>query len=93
MNETLVLGGGLAGAGAASLLAAAGRPVRLLEREPGPHHKVCGEFLSVEAQRDLERIGLDIARLGPVPIGGVRLVSGERGPRVAVEITEEPWGK
>jgi len=87
VNETLVLGGGLAGAGAASLLAAAGRPVRLLEREPGPHHKVCGEFLSVEAQRDLERIGLDIARLGPVPIGGVRLVSGEREAESALPFT------
>lgn len=78
MSEVLVLGGGLAGASAASLLAGAGTQVHLLEREAGPHHKVCGEFLSIEAQRDLERIGLDMAQLGPVPIERVRLISGTR---------------
>jgi flavin-dependent dehydrogenase len=78
VSEVLVLGGGLAGAGAACLLAGAGKRVRLLERESESHHKVCGEFLSIEAQRDITRIGLDLARLGAVPIDRVRLVSGKR---------------
>src|SRR3546814_6034100 len=64
VSEVLVLGGGLAGASAALELAQARIPVRLLERETGPRHKVCGEFLSVEAQRDLQRLGLDPAALG-----------------------------
>lgn len=78
VSDVLVLGGGLAGAGAAAILARSGRDVQLLERETGPHHKVCGEFLSIEAQRDLERIGIDVMALGAVPIGRVRLISGER---------------
>jgi len=47
--ENLVVGGGLAGAMAGLRLARAGRSVVLLEKEPGAHHKVCGEFLSPEA--------------------------------------------
>lgn len=87
VSGVLVLGGGLAGAGAASLLAGAGQTVRLLEREQGAHHKVCGEFLSIEAQRDLQRIGLDLERLGAVPIGRVRLVSGKRNAEAPLPFT------
>ncbi|MDG2002416.1 MAG: FAD-dependent monooxygenase [Novosphingobium sp.] len=87
MTEVVVLGGGLAGAGAASLLASAGQKVRLLEREAGPHHKVCGEFLSVEAQQDLARIGLDLAQLGAVPIDRIRLVSGRREAEAPLPFT------
>lgn len=78
VSETLILGGGLAGGAAASLLARAGRPVRLLERETGPHHKVCGEFLSAEAHQDLMHIGLDPLALGAVPIDRIRLARGSR---------------
>lgn len=78
VREALVLGGGMAGGSAALDLARRGVPVRLLERETGPHHKVCGEFLSVEAQRDLARIGFDVARLGAVPIGTLRVARGGR---------------
>lgn len=78
VSEVLVLGGGLAGGAAALQIAHGGVAVRLLEREGGPHHKVCGEFLSVEAQRDLAQIGFDVARLGAVPIDRVRLIRGGR---------------
>jgi flavin-dependent dehydrogenase len=78
VSDVLVLGGGLAGGAAATLLARAGMPVRLHERQSGPHDKICGEFLSIEAQRDLDRLGLDIARLGAVAIDRVRLTAGKR---------------
>lgn len=78
VSEVLVIGGGIAGGAAALQLARGGVPVRLLERETGPHHKICGEFLSVEAQRDLGRIGFDVARLGAVPIDRLRLIRGSR---------------
>lgn len=78
VSNVLILGGGLAGASAALELAQTRVPVRLLEREAGPQHKICGEFLSIEAQRDLQRLGLDPADLGAVPIDVVRLISGER---------------
>jgi flavin-dependent dehydrogenase len=68
MSEDLVIGGGVAGAAAAILLAQAGRTVTLLERETGPHDKVCGEFLSHEAVEALGRLGVDPVALGAVPI-------------------------
>ena len=82
--DVLVVGGGLAGAAAARLLAAAGRDVRVSEREPGPHHKVCGEFLSIEGVRELERLGLPANELGPMPIDRVRVVHGGRAVEAAL---------
>ena len=71
--EAVVVGGGLAGSGAAIQLARAGRDVVLIEREAQAQHKVCGEFLSREALRYLELLGIDVAGLGAVPIDAVRL--------------------
>ena len=77
VSEVLILGGGLAGATAALELAREGIAVRLVERDSGPSHKICGEFLSIEAQRDLARLGVDLAGLGAVPIDRVRLAHGK----------------
>ncbi|MGZ5986168.1 MAG: NAD(P)/FAD-dependent oxidoreductase [Caulobacteraceae bacterium] len=74
--HALVVGGGPAGAALAVLLARAGRRVILVEREAGAHDKVCGEFISGEAAGYLERLGLDIGRLGAVAIHKVRLAAG-----------------
>ncbi|XJJ70422.1 FAD-dependent monooxygenase [Novosphingobium sp. BL-8A] len=76
MGDTLVIGAGLAGSAAACLLAQAGRLVHLIDRETGPHHKVCGEFLSEEALAHLSQLGLEPEALGGEPIGRVRLVCG-----------------
>jgi flavin-dependent dehydrogenase len=73
-----IAGGGLAGSAAACQLAQAGRQVTVIERSTVPHHKICGEFLSVEAQFYLNRLGLDPTRLGGHPIDRVRLVQGDR---------------
>ncbi|HKM61000.1 MAG TPA: FAD-dependent monooxygenase [Acidisphaera sp.] len=75
---TVVIGGGPAGSAASIHLARAGRRVTVLERESGPVHKVCGDFLSAEALRSLRACGVDPARLGAAPIDRVRLVSGRR---------------
>ncbi len=74
--SVVVIGGGLAGGAAATGLARAGHAVTVLERESGPHEKVCGEFLSVEACQDLERLGCSPERLGGVPIDRVRVHHG-----------------
>ena len=69
----LVAGGGLAGAAAACELAQQGRAVTLFEREREARHKVCGEFVSIEARGHLAALGLDLAALGAVPIERVRI--------------------
>ena len=77
-DEVLVLGGGVAGCAASIALARKGRSVTLIEREPTPRHKVCGEFLSGEALEDLHALGIDVASLGAVPIDYVRLAVARR---------------
>lgn len=74
-TETIIVGGGPAGAATACGLAAAGRDLTLLERSDGPHHKVCGEFLSVETQAQLRGLGVDAAALGAVAIDRVAIYS------------------
>jgi flavin-dependent dehydrogenase len=74
--EHLVIGGGPAGSMAALRLAESGHSAVLLEREPGAHHKVCGEFLSHEAVGYLHQAGVDPLALGAVVIRNLRLSSG-----------------
>ncbi len=76
--EHLVIGGGPAGSTVAVRLAGSGHDVVLLEREPGAHHKVCGEFLSREAVGYLEQAGVDPIALGAVVIRNLRLSSGRK---------------
>jgi flavin-dependent dehydrogenase len=68
----------VAGCAASIALARKGRRVTLIEREPTPRHKVCGEFLSGEALEDLHALGIDVASLGAVPIDYVRLAAARR---------------
>lgn len=77
-DEVFVIGGGVAGCAAAIALARHGRSVTLIEREPTPRHKVCGEFLSGEALEDLHALGIDAVALGAVPIDLVRLAASRR---------------
>src|SRR5260370_40731603 len=67
--ETVIAGGGPAGSATACGLAALGRDVVLIERTAEPHHNVCGEFLSVATQTQLQRVGVDLSEPGAVPIG------------------------
>jgi flavin-dependent dehydrogenase len=77
-EEVLIIGGGVAGCAASIALARRGRNVTLIEREPTPRHKVCGEFLSGEALEDLHALGIDVASLGAVPLNYVRLAAARR---------------
>ncbi len=84
MHDVAVIGGGPAGAAAAIRLAQAGRNVVVLERTTGAHHKVCGEFLSIEALTALARLGLDPAMLGAAPIDTLRVSAGRRTAEAAL---------
>lgn len=86
-DETIIIGGGPAGAAAAIHLARRGIPVRLLERQAGPHHKVCGEFISYEAAHHLKNLGLDLPKLGAQPIRRARFYNGEQELHFALPFT------
>lgn len=77
-DEALILGGGVAGCAASIALARKGLRVTLIEREPAPRHKVCGEFLSGEALQDLHALGIDVTSIGAVPVDRVRLAAAGR---------------
>ena len=72
-THVLVIGGGIAGAALAIQLSQSGQKVTLVEKTAGPHHKVCGEFLSHEALGYLAGLGIDLVRHGAVPITTVCL--------------------
>lgn len=78
MSAPTIIGGGIAGAAAACHLARAGHPALVIERESGAHHKICGEFLSVEAVAELRGLGIEPLSLGAKPITHVRLAHGTR---------------
>ena len=69
--DALIVGGGIAGGALAAHLARAGRHVVLIERQSGPHDKVCGEFISAEAAYYLRELAVDLKTLGAVTIGSV----------------------
>ncbi len=53
-TEVLIVGGGPAGAGAARMLAAAGRDVTVVDKAVFPRDKCCGDGLTTLALRELE---------------------------------------
>ncbi len=87
--ETIVIGGGPAGSAVACGLASLGRDVVLIERTAKPQHKVCGEFLSVETQQQLQRLGVDPSALGAVPITQVAVHSSSRSVTSALPFREQ----
>lgn len=88
-----IVGGGPAGSALAALLARAGRRPVLLERDRFPRRKLCGEFLSMETQALLSRIGcLDSVRaLGPAAIKGARFFA-PSGRACEIDLGGEAWG-
>jgi flavin-dependent dehydrogenase len=76
--DAVVVGAGPAGAATAILLAQAGVAVTLLDRARFPRDKICGEYLSPQGSRILDRLGVLKAAetAGARPIRGMRI----RGP-------------
>jgi flavin-dependent dehydrogenase len=85
--DVLVIGGGPAGSMSAIRLSQAGRQVTLVERERGPHPKVCGEFLSQEAVSYLLSAGISPHGLGAVPIHTLRLFADVRSAETELPFT------
>lgn len=57
--DILIIGGGPAGATAATLLARAGRDVLVAEKSTFPRRKVCGEFIAASGIAILRSLGLE----------------------------------
>jgi flavin-dependent dehydrogenase len=75
--DTLIVGGGPAGAATAIALAKSGTAL-ILEREREPGDALCGGFLSWTALARLERLGVDAAALGARQITRLGLFAGQR---------------
>ena len=72
--DVVIVGAGPAGAATAILLAEHGLGVTVLDRGPRTRPKVCGEYLSPEAGRVLDRLGV----LKAVDAGGAAALAGMR---------------
>jgi menaquinone-9 beta-reductase len=74
--DVVVAGAGPAGSATAALLAEAGARVLLIERAAFPRSKPCAEYLSPEAGRVLDRLGvLDAVARHAARLTGMRIVS------------------
>jgi flavin-dependent dehydrogenase len=93
VRDVVVVGAGLAGSGIAAALAQRGWDVLLIERDRFPRHKVCGEFLSPEAQHSLQMLGVldDVAALAPVPLNAAAIITPGRAA-VEMGLPADAWG-
>jgi flavin-dependent dehydrogenase len=75
--DVIVVGAGPAGAAAAILLAEHGLHALVLERGGHSRPKICGEYLSPEAGRILDRLGVlkTLDTGGAVPLAGMRITA------------------
>jgi len=62
-SDIAIVGGGLAGLCFAIQAADKGYSVTLFEKENYPHHKICGEYISMESWEFLVRLGLPLAEV------------------------------
>jgi flavin-dependent dehydrogenase len=74
-TDTLIVGGGPAGAAAAIRMADAGRRPLLIERSRDDQDALCGGFLSWTSLAALARLGIDEAALGAAPVEKMVLLS------------------
>jgi flavin-dependent dehydrogenase len=84
--DVLVAGAGPAGSATAALLARAGARVALVDRAAFPRDKACSEYMSPEAVRILDRLGVvdSLEAAGAQPLVGTA-VTASRGSRLQGE--------
>ncbi|MDB5729018.1 MAG: dependent oxidoreductase, partial [Noviherbaspirillum sp.] len=78
--DAIIIGAGPAGASAAILLARAGWRIALIEKQPFPRRKVCGECISATALPLLDALGIGkaFAALAGPPLRRVALMAGQQ---------------
>src|SRR3990172_11546859 len=80
--DVVIVGAGPAGSATAILLAERGFTVMLLDKAAFPRPKICGEYLSPEASRLLDRLGglKDVDAAGAPPLSGLRIIAPDGTP-------------
>ncbi|RYZ49799.1 MAG: NAD(P)/FAD-dependent oxidoreductase [Chitinophagaceae bacterium] len=76
--DIAIVGGGLAGLAASIQLKRLGYSVILFEKDSFPHHKVCGEYVSLESKDFLMALGLPVNELH-LPIIDTLLLTAPNG--------------
>ena len=93
MTDVVVVGAGPAGSAAAILLAERGSSVTLLDKAAFPRPKICGEYLSPEAARVLDRLGVlkAVDAAGAQPLSGMRIIAPDGTVLDGTYPTSGPW--
>jgi Dehydrogenases (flavoproteins) len=91
--DVVVVGAGPAGAASAILLAERGWSVTLLDKAAFPRPKICGEYLSPEAARVLDRLAVlkAVDQAGAQPLRGMKIVAPDGTVLEGLYPTSGPW--
>jgi flavin-dependent dehydrogenase len=92
-RDVIVVGAGPAGAASAILLAERGWSVTLLDKAVFPRPKICGEYLSPESARILDRLGVlkAVDEAGAQPLRGMKIVAPDGTVIIGSYPTTGPW--
>ena len=92
-RDVIVVGAGPAGAAASILLVERGWSVTLLDKAAFPRPKICGEYLSPESARILDRLGAlkAVDEAGGQPLRGMKIVAPDGTVIVGSYPTTGPW--
>jgi flavin-dependent dehydrogenase len=93
VTDVVVVGAGPAGSAVAILLAERGWSVTLLDKAAFPRPKICGEYLSPETARVMDRLGVlkAVDTAGAQPLHGMRITAPDGMVLEGTYPTSGPW--